>query len=115
MRVMLVRPGPHFSVQDVADGWSKALRGILGDTFADFNLDDRLDFYDQHPLLAGADKFVSVMKLTNNSLIADVFKFSPDWVVVVSGFFVHHETLALLRARGVRTCLLATESPYEDE
>jgi len=44
VKVLLVRPGPSFSVQDVAFGWRDGLRD-LGVDVADCNYDDRLDAF----------------------------------------------------------------------
>lgn len=41
MRILVVHPGPNFSVADVHDGWVEALRS-LGCEVASFNSDDRL-------------------------------------------------------------------------
>ena len=44
MRVLVVHPGPKFSVADVHHGLVKGLRAN-GCQVGIFNLDDRLDFY----------------------------------------------------------------------
>lgn len=116
MKTMLVRPGPHFSVQDVADGWQRALDDLT--TLGDFRLDARMDVFDK----ALRDKFedshergMEALRLAVDSMLAAVYKFQPDLIVVVSGFFLHQSILQLLRARGHKLVLLATESPYEDD
>jgi hypothetical protein len=41
MRILVVQPGPDFSVHDVFTGWVEALRG-QGAEVATYNLNDRL-------------------------------------------------------------------------
>lgn len=111
MRVLLVRPGPNFSVQDVAAGWTKGLRNN-GCEVADFNFDDRLSFYCTHPKVGTA---VEGALLAAKGIQSAAYEFLPDVVVVVSGFFIPPGTYDLLRARGVKVVILHTESPYEDD
>lgn len=119
MRVLVVRPGPHFSVQDVHRGW---LRGLSknGCQVVDFNLDDRLTLY-EGAYLEGVDgewrKALSradAVKLAAKGVETACYEFWPDLVVVVSGFFVPPAMYELMRARGHKVVLLCTESPYED-
>lgn len=116
MRAMVVRPGPHFSVQDVSRGWVRGLSQFL-DHVGDFNFDDRLDFYDQalSQAMAGDHEFPDVMRLACKSLSAQVYEYWPDIVFVVSGFFTPPELLMLYQQRGHKVVLLATESPYEED
>lgn len=122
MRVLLLRPGPNFSVQDVAFGWRDGLTEI-GVTVADCNFDERLDFYASAHIdrSAGDGEWVKAfdrddaVHLAADSVLADCYKFLPDVAVIVSGFFVPAETVDLLRKRGVKIVYLFTESPYEDD
>jgi spore maturation protein CgeB len=111
MRVLVVRPGPHFSVQDVAQGWVKGLRAN-GANVVDFNLDDRLGFYCTHPAVENAQE---AAQLASKGLEAACYEFLPDVVVIVSGFFIPPAVFEIIRARGSKIVLLHTESPYEDE
>ncbi len=114
-RVMVVRPGPHFSVQDVSRGWTSALRQ-LGCRVGDFNMDDRLDFYDKTlSHMVGEHEFLDVMRLVSKQIEAACYEFWPDIVFIVSGFFTPGELLAVMQNRGHKLVLLATESPYEDD
>lgn len=122
MRVLIVRPGPSFSVQDVAFGWRDGLRE-LGITVGDCNFDDRLDFYSSAHIdkTAGDGEFVQAfsrddaIRMAAHSLVADCMKFWPDVIIIVSGFFVPPETIDILRGRGMKIVYLFTESPYEDD
>jgi spore maturation protein CgeB len=111
VRVLVVRPGPHFSVQDVASGWVKGLRAN-GATVVDFNLDDRLGFYCTHPAVENSQ---DAARLASKGLEAACYEFWPDVVLIVSGFFIPPAVFELIRVRGSKLVLLHTESPYEDD
>jgi spore maturation protein CgeB len=116
----MVRPGPSFSVQDVAFGWRDALRA-LGCTVGDFNFDDRLDFYASAEIENGEGerRFAfdreSSVRMAAKGILAACYEFWPDVVLIVSGFFVPPEVVELVRSRGHTVVYLFTESPYEDD
>jgi spore maturation protein CgeB len=120
MRILAVRPGPAFSVQDVHDGWLWGLRSI-GQTVVDYNHDARVEFYaraarehaDGHFELALEPQQALAMSM--NSLHAACYQYGPDVLLVTSGFYVMAEALDVIRARGTKVVLLHTESPYEDD
>lgn len=119
MRVLLVHPGPHYSVSDVYYGWARGL-SAAGVGVARFNLDERLDFYSA-AYVAMADGEMrkacdpdGAARLACAGIKAAAFDYWPDLVVVVSGMFVPPDIIDALSGRGMRTCLLATEAPYED-
>jgi spore maturation protein CgeB len=119
MRVMVVRPGPHFSVADVARGWVKGLRAI-GCTVLDFNFDDRLNFYSaahvpQNGHLVRAFDPREAAMLAAKGVESAAYEFLPDVVVIVSGFFIPPAVYELIRLRGSKVVLVHTESPYEDD
>lgn len=116
---MLVRPGPHFSVQDVANGWVKGLRKV-GCQVLDFNFDDRLNFYasahvpKDGALVRAFDPREAAI-LASKGVEAAAYEYLPDVVVVISGFFLPPALYELLRVRGAKVVLVHTESPYEDD
>jgi len=119
MRTLIVRPGPSFSVQDVSHGWRDGLieHGV---TVADFNFDDRLDFYASAQIenageLRQAFSKDAAVKLASKGILAACYEFWPDVVIIVSALFVPPETVELIRSRGHKVVLLLTESPYEDD
>ena len=126
MKILMVHPGPNFSVSDVHDGWAEALRG-LGCEVASFNLDDRLQFYcsalvetgekDEtgHPLVRNAMDREMAIRVAMQGLSHACFSMWPDVVIFVSGFFATTGTLELIRSRRMKVVLLATESPYQEE
>ncbi len=119
MRVLVVHPGPAYSVADVYRGWIDGLRNN-GATVAEFNLGERLMFYCQAKLeidgeLRNAFDMDSGARLAAYGLEGKCYRVWPDVVVIVSAFFVPADTFDLIRARGQRVVLIHTESPYEDD
>ncbi len=112
-----MRPGPSFSVADVHRGWVDGLHGLVD--LVDFNLDDRLSFYEG--ALTGHEDNIegsvgeNTAILASRSLNADIYAFRPDVLLLTFGKFVAPFVYTLARAHGVKVVLHATESPYEDE
>ena len=119
MRILAVEPGPQFSVQDVHAGWVKAL-AASGAQVVDYNLADRLTFYSGAHIKRGARwrpalKNDDAIALAAKGVEAVAFEVWPDVVVFTSAFFIPQYLLELLRFRNMKTVILMTESPYEDE
>ena len=119
MRVLVVHPGPHFSVADVHNG---LVAGLLqqGCQVADFNLDARLDFYTSAYLKKNrrylkAFDYESACAVAAKGIESACYEFWPDLVVITSGFFVPPDLYRLMRSRGHHVVLWCTESPYEDD
>jgi len=124
MRILVVHPGPAFSVADVHAGWVEALRG-LGQQVWQYNLDDRLALYSNALLETSHDRTTGqitlrraltreqAVELALNGLASACYRCWPDVVLVVSAFFVDHRMLELIRSRGHRVVVLHTEQPYE--
>lgn len=121
MRIVVAQPGPEWSVQDVYAGWVEALRA-LGNHVVEFNLSDRLTFYDRTEIkvsdterrkaVADPEK---VIDLAVNGLYAMLYKIRPELLLIVSGFLIPPELLDLARKSGTKVAILHTESPYEDQ
>lgn len=120
MRALVVRPGPAFSVADVARGWVNGLRSN-GVEVIDFNFDDRMAFYScahlerEGEMVRVFENPEHAARLAADGVLAAAYKLWPDVVIIVSGFFVPPDTYHLLRDRGHKVVLLHTESPYEDD
>lgn len=126
MRILIVEPGPHFSVQDVFEGWREALTD-LGQHVAAYNLGDRLTFYqsalfetgrlgpDGEVELRRALTTQQAIELASNNILAACYRFAPEVLLVVSCMFVDPALLDIVRSRGTRVVLLHTESPYQDD
>ena len=132
MRILLVHPGPDFSVADVYRGWADALRD-LGHKVVLYNTSDRLIFYSK-ALLPSADADGNLLKdeqglpivqqamsqeqaitASMQGLTHACYAFWPDVVLFVSGFFVPGPIFQMMHLRNHKLVLLHTESPYQDE
>jgi hypothetical protein len=126
VRILVVHPGPDFSVHDVYAGWTEALRE-LGCEVAGYNLNDRLIFYSR-ALLDTGEKDEQGLPIVKQAMDADqaylmaiqglshaCYTMWPDVVLFVSAFFLTAGTMQLLRQRRHKLVVLHTETPYQDE
>lgn len=120
MKIVAAQPGPHFSVHDVHVGWVEALRD-LGHTVAEYNLSDRLTFYDAAMIelpdkeMRKALSHEQAYELAATGLYAQLYRLKPDILFVTSGFFYPNEMWDIARSYGTKVVMLHTESPYEDD
>jgi spore maturation protein CgeB len=121
VRVLAIHPGPNFSVADVFRGWLIGLKANGIDTGA-YNLDARLTFFaSAHVPNADTDELEVAFteeqahQLALDGLCADLWKYQPDVLLIVSGFYVPPNAMQMIRDRGTKIVLLHTESPYEDD
>jgi spore maturation protein CgeB len=119
VKVLLVEPGPAFSVVDVCDGLEVGLRANGADV-ARLNLGDRLTFYSEAKIerdgvLAHAFSDSAAIMMAAKSIEVACYEFWPDVIVIVSGFFIPPELWAVLARRPHHVVLWCTESPYEDD
>lgn len=131
MRILVVHPGPDFSVADVYRGWADALKE-QGNEVALFNTNDRLLFYSK-ALLPAVDAdgnqltdeqglpIVQQAMGQKDAIVASMqglthacYAFWPDVVLFVSGFFVTGGVFEMMRMRRHKIVILHTESPYQD-
>jgi spore maturation protein CgeB len=114
VKILIVHPGPDFSVSDVYEGYASAF-AELGHQVRGFNLNDRLAFYTNLNVEGAQLEIDDAISLVNKGLEAKCYELMPDVIVVVSGFFVNQFTWDLWKRRPHRTVCLFTESPYEDD
>jgi hypothetical protein len=124
-RILVVHPGPDFSVADVFTGWLEALRE-LGCEAVPFNTNDRLTAYanalvdthttdeEGHPIVRNMFSEGGVFLAAMEGLSHALLTFWPDVVLFVSGFYLNAGTMQLLRMRNFKIVMLMTESPYQD-
>jgi len=128
-RILLVQPGPDFSVADVHRGWKKAL-SRLGHTVMDYTTSDRLTFYGralmedftQEPCEHGRPAVKRAMtsneetiQMALKGLYETCYVFWPDVIFFVSAFWMTPAMLQVLRTRRHKLVMLHTESPYQDD
>lgn len=103
---------------DVYVGWCEALRD-LGLKVSRYALDERLTFYGNALVEAGEGRFrrafdgPAAAARAIDGLYSHLYRWQPDVLLVVSGFFVPSDLLDLARQRGTRVVILHTEQPYE--
>jgi spore maturation protein CgeB len=125
--VLIIHPGPEFSVADVFTGWMEAFSNA-GIRTIDYNLGDRLAFYSQAVVPAtapdedGNQEFrrafprrEDAIGLAVNGVGSTFLQFWPQLVVVISAFFITPRIIEVMKDRGATVAVLHTESPYEDE
>jgi spore maturation protein CgeB len=119
VKVLIVHPGPNFSVADVYNGLVKGLHAN-GVEVATVNLDDRLAFYNEIEWTVGGVRkkaldYNGAARVASNTVEADLYRYWPDIVIFVSCFFIHPVTWAVLTRRPHKTVAWFTEAPYEDD
>ncbi len=118
MRILVVEPGPNFSVQDVANGWTNALKRTANRVEV-FNTSDVLTTISNGLIasqgLDGAELQSVSCAQGSDVLKARCYEYQPELVVIVSAFYIPPLTWALMRSRGAKVVALLTESPYEDD
>lgn len=133
MRILMVHPGPEFSVADVFHGWKKAFEA-QGHEVAVFNTNDRLSFYSQTSIPdftsggkspvcdeCGQQVFKKAMEKEDAVIAAmqglthDLYSIWPHMVFFVSAFFTPAWVFDLIRQRRHKLVILHTESPYQDD
>jgi spore maturation protein CgeB len=120
VRVLIAHPGAHFSVADVYNGLVKGLRPN-GCTVATFYLADRMEFYTRAYVKGDDEQLTKAFDEEDACAMAAVglgdalYRFWPDVVVIVSGFFIPHHMWGVLNRRPHHVVYWCTESPYEDD
>ncbi len=115
MRAVLVRPGPNFSVEDVAEGWGRALTE-LGVQVKSFDLGAAMAFYEQALKATGQEATGQhAAGMAAKALRSLCYDWWPDVIIVVSSFFLPPECYSIIRGRGHKIVTMFTESPYEDD
>jgi spore maturation protein CgeB len=120
VKVLVVHPGPHFSVSDVYNGVVKGLKQN-GCEVATLNLNDRLDFYGSVKLETPDGEHVRALEqaaactMASQGLEVACYEYWPDVVIVVSGWFIPPHVWGVLARRPHHVVYWCTESPYEDD
>lgn len=123
MKILLVAPGADISVTDVWSGHRDALRE-LGHEVLDYHLDEAImrsgaflhfQYKDctKRGLTLPEPATADVLFWAGSWLIQHALRVMPDWVLIISGMFLHPDIPTLLRRAGIRVAVLFTESPYD--
>jgi spore maturation protein CgeB len=128
-RILIVHPGPDFSVADVYRGWIKAMRK-LGHQIMTYNTNDRIAFYGQvvfqdreippcehgfGPVRKAMPDPGMIAQMATKGLFETCYTFWPDVIFFISAFYQPGQALNVLRTRGHKIVMLHTESPYQDD
>lgn len=123
MRICLIHPGASFATADVHDGLTPALERA-GHTVDVYRLDGRMELWSaftrslwQRRMKArgmARPTIADVLYLASQEVVTHALRTLPDWVIVLSGMYLHPDVLIMLQRAGIRTALLLTESPYDD-
>lgn len=106
-------------MDDVFNGWCEGLTAN-GVEVMPYNLGDRLTFYEQALLDNGSEvkrafSREAAVGMAVNGVYSAAYRWWPDVILVVSGFFTTPDMLEVLRSRRHKVVILHTESPYEDD
>jgi len=119
-----VGAGASFSTKDVEEGYLRALRAQPQVDVKYYSLEARLGLArdwlyklwrargkppDQRP------SWPDVVYRGSIEAFEMALRFDVHWVVVISGMYFHPDVLELMRRARLRTGVLLTESPYEDD
>ena len=128
-KILIVHPGPDFSVADVYRGWEKALKK-QGHEVMSYNTNDRLTFYGRALLESADHKPCShgrpavrqaiedpqaIAHMAMRGIYEASYLFWPDIVFFISAFFSTAPLFQVLRKRGHKIVMLHTEVPYQDQ
>jgi len=122
MKVLLVHPGADWSTADYWRGYERALRRA-GVDIVDYALNNRLvaaSGWLRYCWRRNGRRSENKPTYADNVYQASVgtieraLRFAVDWVIIVSGMFLHPDVVIMLRRAGVRVATLFTECPYQD-
>jgi len=125
MRWLVIHPGMSWSVADVHNGITEALRAA-GEDVLEYNLDDRFRFFghvlleegeknpDGYPVVRRALTQEQALGMATENIWAQAYQWWPHVVLGISAFFLRPALLDLLRDRGHKVILWHTECPYQD-
>lgn len=126
MRWLIGHPGPHFSVADVFEGWTEALRD-LGEEVYTYDLATRLQFFDSALLardlttdsgrqeIHKAVSHEEAITMAAEGILSAAYRSWPHVILLISAFFTPPALLDMMRGRGHKIVLLHTECPYQDD
>lgn len=124
LRILLVGSGTAFAIKDLEHGYLTALRADEEVDLKYYSLEKRLPLmHDWLRKLWRARGKLAEERPTWSDIVYRggvealemALRFDVDWVLAISGMLFHPDVLQLMRRAGIRTSVLFTESPYQDE
>jgi spore maturation protein CgeB len=124
MRILLVGAGAAISTKDVENGYLDALRADSSVEVFHYALDARLSLArdwlfklwrargrkpEERP------SWPDTIYRGSIEALEMALRFDVDWVIVISAMYFHPDVLEMMHRARLRTAVLFTESPYEDE
>lgn len=124
MRILLVHPGASFSVADVYNGLLKALKND-GHEVITYRTDSYLmasgkylevahEFATAKGMDVPTPSQADIFYHSSLGLLEKALRFLPDFVLVMSGMYIHPDVIVMLRRAGIKVSAVLTESPYQD-
>ena len=122
LKILVVKPGPQFSVEDVAKGWIKGLKQN-GHEVIEFDLGLRLEFFKAalHSIRGlsaeGLENFTLEEAAENAAVTLEgaCWEHQPEMILIITGYYLPPEFYDIARRNGHKVVLMCTESPYEDD
>lgn len=122
LRVLLVHPGASIATHDVFVGLHA---GLLeqGCEVSEYALDGRIEragqwlnyCWKKGGKTVDRPSQADTLYKAGAELIERALRLEPDVVLIVSAMFLHPDVVVLLKRAGLKTAVLFTESPYDDE
>jgi spore maturation protein CgeB len=125
LRILAVHPGPTYSVHDVYMGVADAMLRT-SHKIIKYESGNRIYWAGDYLLhiwkgqkRQGIERpkpnDMDFIYLASTGIIERALRFDVDWVFIVASAWTHPDVLGMLKNAGIRTAILFTESPYEDE
>ena len=124
-KVLLVHPGASWSIADLHRGVRKALER-QNIEIVDYAMDGRIAHsteFLRHVWKVGQQQGkrqdppgpADYIYHASLGIIERALRHYVDWVLIISGMYVHGDVLGLLRRAGLRTAVILTETPYAND
>jgi spore maturation protein CgeB len=126
VRVLVIHPGSSISTSDVHDGILPALKRQGVEVYR-YNLDARiaesgawLEHLRRKRIKRTGEhmeKFgpADILYHACQDILGRALRIQADWVVVVSGMYLHPDWMIMMKRAGIKLAVMLTESPYDDE
>jgi spore maturation protein CgeB len=123
VRVLLVGAGASYSIKDVESGYYHALQAA-GVDLKVYALDRRIVIAQRWLMGLWRERgkppdapptWPDAIYRAGIEALEMALRFDVDWVLAISGMYLHPDVLVMMRRAGLRAAVILTESPYDDE